>query len=228
MFQKPIRKAVYTLCFACSILFIACSASEESSKEFSPAKPTPPSATEMMTKTMNDLKMQNDSLKLVIAKLEQDHRSTVARSAELEMQLNDLKTKSVSPPPVTAKSKFVDPRAKYENALHLFNSRNYQEALLSLQEVLDGGIPVDLMDNCHYWLGECAYATKNYQEAIEHFQHVLTYKVSEKKDDAQIMIANSYLGLGKKANAKEEYQKFLEKYPASPYAKRAKERLIKL
>ncbi len=227
MLQEPIRKAICTLCFACSIVFIACSASEEGLKEQSPTKPAQPSATEMMTNAMNDMKMQNDSLRLTITKLEQDNRSTVARSAELEMQLNDLKTKP-APPPVTTKSKFIDPRATYENALHLFNSRNYQDASLTLQQVLDGNMPVDLMDNCHYWLGECAYATKNFQQAIEHFQHVLTYKVSEKKDDAQIMIAHSCYGMGNKANAKDEYLKFLDKYPASPYAKRAKERLNKL
>ena len=94
--------------------------------------------------------------------------------------------------------------------------------------MLDAGAPAGLEDNCHYWLGECSYATKNFSNALEHFQHVFTYKVSEKKDDAQIMIANCYWRMGNKAKAKEEYQKFIDKYPASPYVNRAKERLGKL
>ena len=65
---------------------------------------------------------------------------------------------------------------------------------------------------------------KDYKTAISNFEKVFAYKISEKKDDAAIMIANSYWVMGNKKEAVKEYKKFLEKYPASPYVKRAKDR----
>jgi len=39
------------------------------------------------------------------------------------------------------------------------------------------------------------------------------------------MIANSYLAMGNKQKAVEEYEKLLKKFPASPFVKRVKEKL---
>ncbi len=43
-----------------------------------------------------------------------------------------------------------------------------------------------------------------------------------------MMIANSYLAMGEKGKAKEEYERLIKKFPASPYVKRAKAKLSKL
>ena len=208
-----------------ALILIGCSASEEQTKQQAP--PQQPSATEMMTNVMGDLKKQNDSLNTRLSKLEQDNRVAIAHAAELETQLTEMKEKIAAavPPPTP---KIANTRGQYEHAVELFRSRHYQDAAAELEGVLDAGAPTDLTDNCHYWLGECAYGMKNYKDAIEHFEKVFTFKRSEKKDDAQIMIANSYFAMGNKTQAKAEYQKFLDKFPASPYAKRAKERLGKL
>ena len=212
------------LMMSASVIIIGCSASEEGTKE--KASPPPlPSATEMMNKSMADLKLQNDSLKSQIIKLEQDNRAATAHAAEIETRMNELKEKLSAPPP---KMKTINVHDTYAKALVLFRSRNYQECASTLQSILDEGAPVDLQDNCHYWQGECAYAVKNFKEAVEHFEKVFTFKVSEKKDDAQIMIANCYRAMGNKSKAKAEYQKLIDKYPASPYVRRAKEKLERL
>jgi tol-pal system protein YbgF len=223
------KTAIVIVSTLLGIILWGCSSSDESTKHQTQQSPPQPSATELMTTTVNTLKVQNDSLKLRISSLEQSNRSSVARAAELETQLNDLKSKPAPPPTrQTMKPATMDPDVTYENALHLFRSRNYQGSAEMLQHLLENSPSSDLADNYHYWLGECAYATKHYQEAIEHFQKVFDFKISEKKDDAQIMIAHSYYAMGDKGNAKKEYNKFLEKFPASPYAQRAKERLSKL
>jgi TolA-binding protein len=182
----------------------------------------------MMTQEMTILKTQNDSLKQEISKAELSNRLTTARTAELETQVAELKEKLTAPPSKVTAPKTGNTRDYYEQGLQTFRVKKYQEATAIFQGMLDAGAPADLEDNCHYWLGECSYAMKNFTEALEHFQHVFTFKVSEKKDDAQLMIANCYWGMGNKAKAKEEYQKFIDKYPASPYVNRAKERLGKL
>ena len=185
---------------------------------------------------MNKLRVQNDSLRIQLASLEQANRSNIARAADLETQLRDLQLRaaapsphsSPSPSPATATPVSRNTNDMYESALRLFRSRHYHESSSMLEQLLNTRPPADLEDNCAYWMGECAYAMKQYKEAIGHFGKVFGFKQSEKKDDAQIMIANSYYALGDKAAAKQEYNKLLEKYPASPYAKRAKERLSKL
>lgn len=227
--MKQLRTFLFSSLFMAGLVFAGCSASDEPTHEKTqPPAPPQPSATEMMTKEMTTLKTQNDSLQQEITKVEQNNRLTTARAAELETQVAELKEKLTAPPPKVTKPAIGNTLNYYEQALQIFRARKYQEAATMLQGILDAGTPPGLEDNCHYWLGECSYAVKNYNDALEHFQHVFTYNVSEKKDDAQIMIANCYLGLGNKAKAKAEYQKLIDKYPASPYAKRAKERLGKL
>ena len=204
---------------------IGCSGSEETKTE---VPLPPPSATETMQKEMNDLKSQNESLKKQVAKLEQDNRTAVARASELETQLVELKDKAAAPPPVVQKPILTNARESYQEALNLFRSRSYIEAASLFQSALDVGIQEKMQDNCYYWLGECAYGEKKYNEAIEHFQKVFTFKISEKKDDSQLMIGNSYLALGNKEKAREAFERFTKKFPASPFIKRVKEKLGKL
>jgi TolA-binding protein len=201
-----------------SLLISGCGTTEEAEKE---EVPPPPSATELLQQELNGLKTENSVLKKQISTLEQDNRTAVAKSANLENLLadcNDKLKEAVNPP-------MPDPRSSYQQALLLFNSRQYEQASLLLQQILGRGAPDRLEDNCHYWLGECAYGSKRFAEAIDHFKQVFGYRISEKKDESQVMIANSYYAMGNKAKAKEEYEILLQKFPASPYARRVKEKL---
>jgi len=60
------------------------------------------------------------------------------------------------------------------------------------------------------------------------FQESLKQKNSEKKADAQFMIAQTYEHLGSKAKAKAAYEKVVKNYPMSKNVKRAKARWAKL
>jgi TolA-binding protein len=201
-----------------SFLLSGCGTTEEAEKE---EIPPPPSATELLQQELNGLRTENSVLKKQISTLEQDNRTSVAKSADFETQLADCneKLKAAETPPVT------DPRVSYQQALLLFNSRQYEQASLLLQQILSTGVPERLEDNCHYWLGECAYGSRKYREAVDHFRKVFGFRISEKKDESQVMIANSYYAMGNKVKAKEEYEILLQKFPASPYAKRVKEKL---
>lgn len=189
--------------------------------------PPPPSATEVLQKEMSDLKSENETLKKQISECEQDKRVITARAAELETQLSELKEKQIPTPPPT-KPIIADYRTAYDEALNLFRSRNYKNASVIFLSLLEQEIPVVRQDNCYYWLGECAFGEKKFSDAINYFQKVFTFKISEKKDESQIMIANSYLAMGDKIKAIEEYEKLLKKFPASPFVKRVKEKLVKL
>ena len=218
-------KTILVLLILCGVLLWGCGGSKESQ--------TPPgqSATDLMRKQLTDLRKDNDALKQQIDKVQQENRIATARAAECETQLAELREKQANPPPVPVIAapapKITDASAAYQQAMGLFKQKNYQEASAGFQAILDqGGSGMD--DRCDYWIGECSFGMKNYNEAIGHFEKVFPFARSTKKDDAQMMIANSYLASGNKAKAKEAYQKLVDTYPASPYAKSAKAKLAKI
>lgn len=127
-------------------------------------------------------------------------------------------------PAPAGKSSSEEVRA-YEGAITLAKSRNYRDAINDLQTLLNTGIKEDYADNCHYWIGESNFHLKEYSKAIQHFEQVQSYKFSEKKDDAQLMIAQSFERLGDKDKARAGYQKLVDMYPTSEYVKRAKAKL---
>jgi TolA-binding protein len=201
-----------------------CKSSEEVKTEPVPAQP---SATELLQQDLKNYKSENETLKQRLSKIEQDNRTLTARTAELETQLNEIKEKPiVAPPP--QKSITGDPLLTYQEAMTQFHDRNYTKASALFQSALDAGVPDIYQDNCYYWQGECAFGEKKFSKAIELFQQVFSFKISDKKDDSQLMIGNCYLAMGNKEKAKEAFERFLKKFPASPYVKRVKEKLGKL
>ncbi|MDI6766847.1 MAG: tetratricopeptide repeat protein [Bacteroidota bacterium] len=218
-------KIIFTLIIAAICLFYAgCGSSEEIEKESTSPQP---GATEAMQKELSDLKIEHEALKKQVVQVEQEKRNATARAAELETQIAELKEK-ISTPRLPAKPAITDARESYKSALRLFHDRKYSEASTTFQSLLESDIPIELQDNCYYWLGECNFGLKNYVEAIKQFEKVFSFKISEKKDESQVMIANSYLAMGNKVKAKEEYEVLLKKFPASPYVKKVKEKLPKL
>ena len=205
------------------IIIGGCASAEEATEE--QAQPTEPSELDITKQRLDVCTKENAQLKQQATRLEQDARNLTAKAAELETRLAEEREKVKLPPPPPPKPVIKDADTEYQSALTLFKQKNYKEAADKLQTILDAGVKKDLEDNCYYWLGESYFGMKDYNTAISNFEKIFGYKISEKKDDAAIMIANSYWAMGNKKEAEKEYKKFLEKYPASPYVKRAQERL---
>jgi len=224
--KKFIRLSLPLFSLAISLALSGCGGSEPAVKESE--APPQPSATEILQKEMNDLKTENNVLNKRVVTLEQDKRIVTAHAAELETELAELKEKQAAAIPPPQRPVVSEPAERYKEALTLFHSRRYPEAAELFRQVIDGGNPERLLDNCYYWIGECLFGEKRYKEAIEQFTKVFTFRISEKKDESQIMIANCYLAMGDKAKAKEGYEALLRKFPASPYVKIAKDKLGKI
>ena len=183
---------------------------------------------------LDAIKADNEKLKEENSSLQQSNKELTTKISDLEAanaalsrssKKNDAApVKAVNRPAPAGRSTSEEVKA-YEAAVDLAKARKFREAMSEMQTLLNTGIKEDYADNCHYWLGECSFQLKDYAAAIPHFQVVLGYKFSEKKDDAQLMIAQSYERLGDKAKAKAEYQKLVEQYPTSEYVKRAKAKL---
>jgi tol-pal system protein YbgF len=116
----------------------------------------------------------------------------------------------------------------YQNALRVFNTRNYSQALKTFSDIIkqypQGAYP----DNCYYWSGECYYALRDYANAIASFKKVFDFKNSSKADAAQLKIGMSYLKMGQTALAKTELKTLIDRYPASAYVSRAQKYLSEM
>ena len=76
----------------------------------------------------------------------------------------------------------------------------------------------DLSDNCQYWIGEAYYNMKKYEQALIEFDRTLTFKKTNKREDAMYKMANCHEKLGEKKLAREMYLRFLAEYPESRHA----------
>ena len=118
--------------------------------------------------------------------------------------------------------------ARYSDAMQVYRNRDFSSAITQFEGLLKAGISQDLADNCHYWIGQSHYDLKQYDSAIPHFETILRTRASDKKADAQLMIANCFLEMGNTEAARTAYQKVISDYPTSPYKKKAEERLSRL
>ncbi len=109
----------------------------------------------------------------------------------------------------------------YQDALKVFNSRNYEKALSAFSEIIKQYPSGTYTDNSNYWSGECCYAMNDYAKAIVFFNKVFEFKSSSKADDAQLKLGMCYMKMGQTALAKAEFKKLIERYPASEYVPRA-------
>jgi tol-pal system protein YbgF len=189
---------------------------------------------------MEDLTNQNASLQYQVDSLTAENRrmmqqvqalasensSLTARAGELEMQLRENRTPAPAPPPQPPVHR--DMSSPYADALAQFRTRDFSGAMAKFEQILKGGVQDDLSDNCHYWIGECLYSLGKYSDAIYHFETVIGFTNSEKKDDAMLMIGNSHAAAGNKAAARDAYNRLISSYPASPYVSKAREKLSKL
>jgi tol-pal system protein YbgF len=116
----------------------------------------------------------------------------------------------------------------YQNALRVFNARNYDQALKAFSDIIKQYPQGSYVDNCYYWNGECSYALRDYANAIASFKKVFDYKNSSKADAAQLKIGMSYMKMGQTALAKTELKTLIDRYPASAYVSRAQKYLSEM
>ncbi|MBN1480463.1 tetratricopeptide repeat protein [candidate division KSB1 bacterium] len=119
-------------------------------------------------------------------------------------------------------------KARYDEALRLYNSRRYNEGIAVFNQLLASGENNSLVDNCQYWKGECYYGMGNYEQAILEFQKVFAFPNSNKFDDAQLKLGLCYMQMNNYERARAEFNKLLREYPSSEYASRAQSYLSRL
>jgi tol-pal system protein YbgF len=118
------------------------------------------------------------------------------------------------------------PRELYSQAYADFARGNYDLAIQGFTEYMAHYPETDFTDNAQYWIGECLYGKKEYAEAIEAWNTLFRdYPSSDKLPDGRVKKGMALERLGRRSQALVEYRYVVDRYPTSPAARIARERL---
>jgi len=168
-------------------------------------------------KLITRLRTENDSLISILRKY-QSGGLTAAAPAK-------MKSSPARTPVSTVPGDFEE---GYRMALAKFNQVDYKQAKTLFKNLLIQNRSNSLSDNCQYWIGECHYALKEYQQAIIEFEKVLTFADTNKDDDAQLKLGLCYLRLNDNASAKRELTRLIANYPKSEFTELGRKLLEEL
>ncbi len=117
-------------------------------------------------------------------------------------------------------------REAYQKAFNLLRVKNYGEAARDFSEFLRTFPNSSLAANSQYWLGECYYGQRRFQEAIEEFERVFTFYPSSNKVPASLLkIGYSHIELQQPSMARSVFQQLVRIHPQSPEAIKAHGRI---
>ena len=116
----------------------------------------------------------------------------------------------------------------YEAGLAHFKANNYGAAIQALQSFLTNYPDSQLAPSAQYWIGNAHYALRDYKAAIAAQDKVVkTWPDNAKAPDALLNMASSQAESGDLAGSRKTLQSLVSKYPNSPAAAQAKQRLAK-
>ena len=117
---------------------------------------------------------------------------------------------------------------EYEAALNQFKAGKYKEAATGFSAFVQKYPDSSLAPNAQYWLGNAWYAQRDCKRSIE-AQSIVTTKYAEspKAPDAWLAIATCQQEMGNPTGTRRSLETVLTKYPGTPAADTARERLKK-
>lgn len=114
----------------------------------------------------------------------------------------------------------------YEGGWRAMEKKDYKVAIGRFKDFLKKHAKSKLAGNAQYWIGECHYALREFDQAIVEFDAVRRkYPQGDKVPAALLKQGYAFAELGEKVNARLILQEVSEKYPQSPEAAKAKLRL---
>ena len=119
------------------------------------------------------------------------------------------------------------PRELYSQSYADYARGNYDLAIQGFtQYQRHPAAAADLVDNAQYWIGESYYGKKAYGEAIAAWDALFRdYPSSDKLPDGRVKKGMALEKMGRRRDALREYRVVIDRYPNSPAARIARDRL---
>jgi tol-pal system protein YbgF len=228
----PILAALFMTFFV-----IGCTASGGATEETLPVRDTlvvaPASGPtrDELQQELDALKTDNIQMKEKLNAAERTNHDLLSKASDLEASIAAREQRAKAAAVVARSYEGATSRDDvrvYKAAVEMVRNGKFRESIASFEALLNTSVKKDYAPNCRHWMGLAYFGLRDYASALEEFNGVFEFPFSNKKDDAQLMIAQCYEKMGDLKQAKAEYEKLLKTYPASEYAERAKKKVGRL
>ena len=120
-------------------------------------------------------------------------------------------------------------QATYDAAMASLRGGGYDKAIASFREVVANYPTGDLASNAQFWIGESYYTKGDLESAITAYRKVLSdWPLSRKAPDAMVKLGFSLSDLKRNGEARNTLDDVVRKYPGTPAAQLAADRLKRL
>ena len=136
---------------------------------------------------------------------------------------------AAGPPPASSTSESDEADRLYKRALQEYQQNNHEVAIVLFKQYLRQYPKASLAGNAQYWIGESLYAQKQFEAAIVAFDEVIRKYPEDNKVPASLLKQGyAFAELKDVRNARFFLQQVQQKYPNSPEAQQAGEKLKQL
>lgn len=190
------------------------------------------SQTDIIYQLNAEMRTRWSSLNERMMSMDQQYQDQQSRQMVQPLPLGTSKPDTERPaPPKDPKGESAkpDPKQLYDTAYLDITRGNYDLAIAGFREFLKAYPSSSLADNSQYWIGEGFYAQKKYSEALAEFELVISkYPNQDKAAAAYYKAGLCQKELGNKNAARENWQILSKKFPRSPEAGLAQDRIKEL
>jgi len=155
-----------------------------------------------------------------------------ARLARVNKQLEDMQNQqqNLTAPPATAPAgQAPPPGTLYDNALRDYTAGRYDLAMQQFGDYMKYYSTTDLAGNAQYYIADIEYRQGNFEAAVADYDKVLEqFPGGNKAASAQLKKGYALLELGQREAGIRELNALIGRYPKSPEALQARDRLHKL
>jgi tol-pal system protein YbgF len=191
----------------------------------------------ILQKQQTDAGAKSDQLSGQIQALNDTMDELKARLAKVSKQLEDMQASQQSLAAQQSQQTAAQEAAKnapppdvlYNNGIRDYSGAKNDLALQEFSDYIKYYPNTDLAGNSYFYLGEIQFKQANYQQAVQSYDQVLqNFPSGNKAASAQLKKGFALLELGKQDEGVSELRHLVQRYPHSPEALQARERLRKL
>jgi tol-pal system protein YbgF len=114
-------------------------------------------------------------------------------------------------------------RHLYDRIMEEFKRRDYEAAIAGFRLFIEIHGESALAANAQYWIGECQFRTRRYQDALQSFYSVVSnYPLSPKLAASTLKLGQTYMKLGDQEKARLMFDRVIDQYPESAEAEVAR------
>jgi len=164
-----------------------------------------------------------DELKVRLAKLSKQFEDISATQQSMAAQQSQAQQQA------QAMAQAPPPDVLYNNALRDYNGGKADLSLQEFSDYIKFYPNTDLAGNSYFYLGEIQFRQGNYQQAAQSYDQVLqNFPGGNKAASAQLKKGFALIEVGKQDDGVSELRHLIQRYPHSPEALQARDRLRKL